>query len=252
MATQTSLITFTGRLGNLIGYRRNDRYFIRSMPHSVRQTTATRRAARRFGEASRQGRLVRSAFAAHLDVPCDGRHVNRLNKMLIAAGNDNPGDLTPFRFNRHATASLFFAVMPTVAKDGTLHIPAQQLPLLKGISRLEVKVIAARIRFAQRRVTGTDTAVMYIDPGQPFKGASLQVAVPGEGTLVVTLQVRGFRDQEPAGQEKYLAADIIAVREHQLRRAHHMPAYPRNIRTITGRTVSPLRMPCACTTIQRE
>jgi hypothetical protein len=103
MATQTSLLTFTGKLGNVIGYRRNGRYFLRSMPQTVRQTTAT------------------------------------------------------------------------------------------------------RIDFAQRRVTGTDAAVIYIDPRQFFEGAALPVNVPGKGTLVITLQVRGFRDGAVLGERKYLA-----------------------------------------------
>ena len=247
MAKQTSLLTFTGRLGDLIGYRRKDGYFIRSMPQAVRQTTATRRAARRFGEASKQGRLIRSAFSSGLDVPRDGGHVNRLNKMLIAAGKNNPAGIRGFRFNQHAATGFFFTVAPTLSKNGTLRIPAQLLPQPKGISLLEVKVVAARIRFAQRRVTGTDTAAMYIDPSQPFEGASLKVEVPGEGTLVVTLQVRCFRDGELMGQRKYLAADIIAVMEQQRRQLHRKPAYPQD-----KRTESPLRMPGTCAIIQRE
>ena len=244
MAKQTSLLTFTGKLGDLIGYHRNGHYFIRSMPQSVRQTTATRRAARRFGEASKTGRLVRHAFSASLDVPCEGGHVNRLNKMLIAAGKDN---LAGFRFNRHASTGFFFAVTPTVSKNGTLHIPAQQLPLLKDIPQLEVKVMAARIRFAQRRITGMDTAVMYIDPRQPFEGASLPMEVPGEGTLVVALQVRCFKDGAPTGQRKYLAADIIAVAGEQRRQPGRKPAYPQD--TKKARL---LRMPGIRAIIQRE
>ena len=119
--------------------------------------------------------------------------------------------------------------------------------MLKGINALEVKVIAARIHFAKRRVTGTDTAVINIDARQPFKGASLRVDVPGEGTLVVTLQVRCFRDGELMGQRKYLAADIIAVMERQRRQLHRKPAYPQD-----KRTESPLRMPGTCAIIQRE
>ena len=247
MAKQTSLLTFTGRIGDLIGYRRNDGYFIRSRPQAVRQTTATRRAARRFGEASKQGRLIRSAFTASLDIPRDGGHVNRLNKMLIAAGKDNPAGITGFRFNQHAATGFFFAVTPTLSKNGTLHIPAQQLPPLKNITLLEVKVIAARICFTRRRVTATDTAVTYIDPRRPFEGASLPMEVPGEGTLVVALQVRCFRDGALAGQGKYLAADIIAVMEQQCRQVHRKPAYPQD-----KRKARLLRIPGACAVIQRE
>jgi hypothetical protein len=216
------------------------------MPQTVRQTTATRRAARRFGNASRKGRLVRSAFSAALDIPCDGSHVNRLNKALIAAGNHYPG-IAGFRFNQRAATGNFFAVMPAVSKNGTLHIAAQQLPLLKGIHALEVKVIAARIDFAQRRVTGTDTALLYIEPRQPFEGATLPVNVPGKGTLVITLQVRGFRDGAVLGERKYLAADIIAAVEQQSPQRYAKPVYPPD-----ARAASRVTMPSICSIIQRE
>ncbi len=85
MAKQISLITFTGKLGNLIGYERGGKYFLRSMPEIVRQTTATRRAAQRFGIASRKAALIRSAFYDELDIHCDSSHVNRLNRILIGA-----------------------------------------------------------------------------------------------------------------------------------------------------------------------
>ena len=246
MATLTSLLTFTGRLGDIIGYRRNGRYFLRSMPQTVRQTTATRRAARRFGEASRKGRLIRSAFSPALDIPCDGSHVNRLNKALIAAGSRHPG-IAGFRFNQRAATGIFFAVMPAVSKNGTLRIAAQQLPLLKGIHALEVKVIAARIDFAQRRVTGTDAAVIYIDPRQSFEGAALPVNVPGNGTLVITLQVRGFRDGAVLGERKYLAADIIAAVDQQAPQRYRKPAYPPD-----ARVASLVTMPGSCAIIRRE
>ena len=247
MAKQTSLLTFTGRLGDLIGYRRNDGYFIRSTPQAVRQTAATRRAARRFGEASKNGRLVRSAFAPALNIPCDGGHVNRLNKAFIAAGTNAPGALAGFRFNRHASTGTFFTVPPALSRNGILRIPAQQLPQLKGIQQLEVKVIAARVHFAGRRVTGTDTAVMYIDPRLPFEGASLPMEVPGEGTLVVTLQVRCFRDGALTGQRAYMAADIIAVTAQQPRQTRPRRTYPHD----TGKA-GPLRIPGTCAIIQRE
>jgi hypothetical protein len=41
MAKQTGLFQFTGKLDNVIGYRRNGNYFVRSMPVTVKQTTAT-------------------------------------------------------------------------------------------------------------------------------------------------------------------------------------------------------------------
>jgi hypothetical protein len=133
MATQMSVIPFTGKLGNLIGYKRNGKYFLRSMPECVRQTAATRRASRRFGIASRKGAFIRNAFYSHLDIHCDGGHINRLNRVLIAAG-DNHAAITGFRFNQHTGVDRFFAVAPRLLRNGILNIPAQTIARYKGIT----------------------------------------------------------------------------------------------------------------------
>ncbi|MGF6844776.1 hypothetical protein QFZ51_000011 [Chitinophaga sp. W3I9] len=46
MGKQVGIISFTGKLGNLIGYRRNGQYFVRTMPETVRQTAACKAKVR--------------------------------------------------------------------------------------------------------------------------------------------------------------------------------------------------------------
>jgi len=210
MAKQQSVITFTGKLGQQIGYERNGKYFLRGAPQTVRQTTATRNAAKRFGIASRKSRLIRHTCYHELDVRCDSNHVNRLNSLLIAnAGNH--AALTGFRFNQHAGIDRFLAVKPTVSANSELHIPAQDISQYGRFTALEIKVIAVRIDFDTRRVTGTDTFVTSIHPGKPFDGLTIPLFVPGEGTLLLTLQVRGMRSDGPSHDQRYITADIIAV-----------------------------------------
>ncbi|MCW3464416.1 hypothetical protein [Chitinophaga nivalis] len=82
---------------------------------------------------------------------------------------------------------------------------------------LEIKVIAARIHFATQRVIDTESAVFFVKTGEVFHGAACHVDVPGTGTLVVLLQVRGMQqDHTPSGNRKYFAADIIAVQSSQI------------------------------------
>ncbi|QEH39362.1 hypothetical protein [Chitinophaga sp. XS-30] len=226
MGRQTSLLTFTGRVGNLIGYNRNGKHFMRCMPETVRQTSATRQAAQRFGVASRKGRLIRSAFAQELDIRSDGSRVNRLNKTIIKGGRNNPGAIAGFRFNRYTGIDKFFCVDPVLSADGILHIPAQTLKDLKGFTALEVKVIAARISFAERKVVDTETATLILNTREPFAGAALSVDVPGKGTLIVILQVRAMKDGYPSGNRKYVAADIVAVQEPQTGKIFHQPPPP--------------------------
>lgn len=226
MAKQNSLITFTGKLGNIVGYCRDGNYFLRSMPETVRQTKATRRAAQRFGMASKKGALIRRAFTCELDICCDGGHINRLNKVLIPAAGNNAAAITGFRFNQPTGVEKFFAIRPTLSRNGILHIPAQTLPHFKGITALEVKVIAARINFATDQIMSCETVIITIDLREPFTGATCSLDVPDTGTLVVTLQVRGLHNECPSANKQYLAADIVAVMEPKAPKHFHKRTYP--------------------------
>jgi len=211
MAEQNKLFPFVGKLGNVIGYQRNGKYFLRSMPEKVHQTRATRRASERFGIASRKAALIRSAFCDDLDMQGDKTYINSLNSALMTYAQYNIAALTGFRFNPGAGIDKFFEIMPVLADDGTLHIPAQSLPQFKGITSFEVKVIAARMHFGTLRLISTDAAIIYIDPRQAFTGAAIPLDAPGNGTLIVTLQIRAIQDGIPSSNKRYMAADIVAV-----------------------------------------
>ncbi|ASZ12484.1 hypothetical protein KTO58_12160 [Chitinophaga pendula] len=210
MATQTSKLTFTGRLNDVIGYRRHGVYYFRSRPAAVRQTTATKAAARRFGVASRSGRLIRQAYAPLLNIRFEGSLVNRLNKALVLASSQ-PEGIACFRFNQHTGLDRFFQVLPFTAAGGEVRIPMQVLPAIKKATRLEVKLMAVRIDFATQRITGTSTTTQSIDLEQPFMGISLQADLPGKGTLILTLQVRAVGKGLPGGEKANIAADIISI-----------------------------------------
>ncbi|MGO4290548.1 hypothetical protein [Chitinophaga sp. RAB17] len=231
MAKQMSILPFTGKLGPLIGYKRNGKYFLRSMPESVRQTAATRRASRRFGIASRKGAFIRKAFYSNLDIHCDGGHINRLNKLLIAAG-DHHAAITGFRFNQHTRVDRFFPVAPRLLSNGVLNIPAQTIDGYKGIAALEVKVIAMRIDFTSRQVAGSETITLMIAPDTTFQETNISLEVPGEGSLVVVFQVRAMYKDGPSHNRQYMAADIIAVAAPQVPKRAHKRTYPKRTKLL--------------------
>jgi hypothetical protein len=226
MAKQMSVIPFTGKLGPIIGYKRNGQYFLRSMPASVRQTPATRRASRRFGIASRKAAFIRHAFYPHLDIHCDGGHINRLNKLFIAAGDDHAA-ITRFRFNQHTGVDRFFTVAPRLLSNSILHIPAQTIVGDKGIVALEVKVIATRINFISRQLAGSETVTLMLNPDIFFEETDVSLNVPGEGSLVVVFQVRAMYKDGPSGNRQHMAADIIAVAAPQVPPYANKRTYPR-------------------------
>ncbi len=219
MAILDSIIPFKGRLGNVISYVRNGKHCLRTVPESVRQTANTRRAAKWFGAASRKGALIRNAFAPEIDIQPDRVLVNRLNSYILSAGRNNHAGLTKFRFNGYTGLSKHFSGRLVFSKDGKLHIPEQRLQAYGGAIRMEVKLIATRIDFSTRTITGTDVALLNIDlnqPVQPFEGAEMSVDVPGKGTLVVVVQVRLFTKDFEIRNRKYQVADIVAVVEEEV------------------------------------
>ncbi|WP_109697085.1 hypothetical protein [Chitinophaga deserti] len=222
MAILDSLIPFTGRLGNIIAYKRNGKHCLRTVPEKVRQTANTRRAAKRFGAASRKGALIRHAIKPHLDVHTDHALVNRLNSLILQAGRHNHAALVKFRFNGYTGINTHINARPVFTKDGKLHIPAQQFKACAKAEHMEIKVIATRIDFNTRTITGSDTAVLNIPlkgRNQYFEGADMQVNVPGKGTLVVVVQVQQFKDGDAIGNRRSYAADIIAVVEEEPKKA---------------------------------
>ncbi len=240
MAILESLIPFTGRLGNIIAYKRNGKHCLRTVPETVRQTANTRRAAKTFGAASRKGALIRSAFRPHLDIFPDRVVVNRLNSYILDAGRNNHAGLKGFRFNGYTGLNKYFGPPPVFTKDGRLHIPPQRFQTFKKAVRMEIKVIASRIDFSTRTITGTDTAVLSIDLKerfQDFEGGDMWVNVPGKGTLVVTLQVKQFFEDFDIRDRKCEAADIIAVVEDQPRKVMTTQVNPHKKLSYPPRTI---------------
>jgi len=211
MAKQTGLFQFTGKLANLIGYRRNGMYFVRTMPQTVRQTVATKRAARNFGISSRKAKLIRRALTPHVDIAYDGSLVNRLNKVLISTSGAHLKALENFRFNQHSSITQFFCRQPELSSNGMLTIPAQVFPQIHDATHLEIKVVAVRVCFLTHQIIASQTSTTTIDLNEFFNGTELKATIPGKGTLMVLLQVRVHRNGDITQNRRFIAADIIQV-----------------------------------------
>ena len=208
MAIQTGQIRFTGRVGDLISYYRNGMHCLRSRPATVHQTKATRQAAQQFGIASRKGKLIRQAFAPHLNGRKDGGWVNRLNKTLIQSGLEG---LKGYRFNQQTGIDTFFPQF-TINNNNLLQIPAQVLPALpRKVTHLEVKLIAASINFNTGRVISTVSQSRFLNLAQPFEGLQFDAIAAKQGSLILALQVNAFQDNLPLLDKRFLTTDLIAI-----------------------------------------
>ncbi|ASZ09664.1 hypothetical protein KTO58_27675 [Chitinophaga pendula] len=225
MARQTGFITFTGKLGNMVGYCRHGDYFIRTLPEKVRQTPATRKAAYRFGITSTYGRLIRQTILPHLHLPYDGALVNRLNSTLAGLRERTAG-LQGFSFNRHAGLQQYLTITPQLTRNGTLHIPPQSLRQVTGITQLRLTLVASRIDFSTRRIGESSTLTHIIDMHTPFAGLTLDSTPPGKGTLILTLQVQAMTAGRIKTHRAATVADVIAVLPPQLSSSHPRVQYP--------------------------
>src|SRR5664279_3542017 len=88
---------FTGRIGDLIYYKRGDKTFVRKTPRKFKQTKATRARASEFGRASGIGRAIRHQLSAVITNPDDrkmhGRLVSAVFKWLRSINGETPGKI---------------------------------------------------------------------------------------------------------------------------------------------------------------
>lgn len=77
MPSQINL-QITGRIGNIVFYKRGDKYYSRSVPGRIRQTKATKKCATEFGKASGAGKILRQQLLPVIPFPADNKMQTRL------------------------------------------------------------------------------------------------------------------------------------------------------------------------------
>jgi hypothetical protein len=221
MAEQVGPNFFVGKLGNQIGYKRGNKYFVRTAPTKVNRSRATKKAALDFGLASKTGKLIRRALLDKLDIPFDGTVTNRLNKALAPVIKmDNPTTvLEGFNFNTHTPLENLLKESLQLKRnpDGSflLKIPAQRFSKAKYTTHIEIKAIAVSINVAKQQHEAIGTEVCIIDLKKPFTGLELALPAAGKGTTMIVLQVRGLElvngKYYDVQNRRYYAAEMIAV-----------------------------------------
>lgn len=236
MATQTSVITYEGKLDKTIGYRRKGKRCVRRLPKHVRRSIATILSGTDFGTASKAGKLVRRALLPALDIRQDYTLTNRLNKEMLKvlyAGSQERGSrriqhkatelLKGFQFNKTTGLDRLLPFpIPKVVQDGNklrIAIPAMEAGAIRharNTTHIEIKAVAAGLNFNgdDRELAVSDKVLFRIN--QPV--AATELVLPfkaGEAETIVVLQVRAFNEHNgilvALGNMKYCAADIIDV-----------------------------------------
>jgi hypothetical protein len=207
MAKQEGLYKFTGQLRGVIGYKSEKEYRVRSAPATIRQSPATKRAARDFGTASTAAKLIRHG----LQVPYANKSTNRLNKALgeIVRADDihmagqrtvrttNIQSLNGFRFNEAMSIGKF------INMDG----------VITNKKYIAIRKIALSVNFAQQTTRQITTETLILKPGEQLPALTLN---PDRKDITfIMLEIKSCYEvngklYECQGEKGY-ALDIIAV-----------------------------------------
>jgi hypothetical protein len=204
MPSQINL-QITGRIQNVVFYKRGDKYYARSVPARIRQTKATKKRATEFGKASGIGAGLRKQLLPVIPFPADNKMQTRLVSELcswLQSGFDpeQPCDPVPFlndfSFTEGDTVTERWKVSLEVTKiaDGMLQmkipafVPAKNILVPAGTVSVKCHIATGGYHLKNGGETGgfsTSLNFNYNDEPVPEQIISLPTPTPS-GSLIVT------------------------------------------------------------------
>ncbi|HLK29376.1 MAG TPA: hypothetical protein VKT28_12415 [Puia sp.] len=206
MAIQSNL-KFSGTAGNLIFYQRFGGFYVRSRPSTVKQTTATKASAGKFGNAVRIAKAFRSGlqplFNSALDKTTILRFNNAVYRYLLAddASVDNLPFISGFEFNEQSLLKermkLTVSVNRNIAGDMQLMLPAF-VPEQKMVAPAYTRDVTLRLAAAvcnMKTQTLTDCrddelSIVYDDHLFPSQVISLPFELSDDEIMVIGCSLR--------------------------------------------------------------
>jgi hypothetical protein len=204
MASQKQL-QITGRIGNVIFYKRGDNYYARSVPAKVKQTQATKKSATLFGKASAAGKCLRQQLLPCLPFPKDAtmqvRLVSAISAWLRSAGDPpQPGTEVPFVSNFQFTEGYsvrerwHVTLQVGKAEEGMLQLtipafePARSLSAPAGTVTVKCNIAATACNVDKGTTAGGfSTALHFNFNGDKVPEQVVSMPLPASrGNLLVT------------------------------------------------------------------
>jgi hypothetical protein len=198
-------VQITGRIQNLIFYKRGDKYYTRTAPGKVKQTKATKKRATEFGQASRIGKCLREQLRPAIPFPSDNKMQTRLVSALfqwLRSGFDatQPNDQVPFVSNFSFTEGYSLrerwrvALQVTRVNEGGLQltipafVPARSISAPAGTLTVKCNIAATTCTVANGITTSGFCTSLHFDFNEeevPEQVVSLPMPASA-GSLVVT------------------------------------------------------------------
>lgn len=204
MPSQINL-QITGRIQNIVFYKRGDKYYARSVSGNIRQTKATKKRAGEFGKASRAGKALRQQLLPVIPFPTDNKMQTRLVSDLFGwfrSGFDpaQPCDpvyfLNDFRFTECNTVAERWRVSLEVMKsaDDLLQIripafvPSKNIIAPAGTVSVKCNIATAGYHLVHEAATGGFSTSLDFDYNDdPVAEQILSLPTPtSQGSLIAT------------------------------------------------------------------
>ena len=204
MARQKSTF-ISGKMGNIIFYKRNGNYFARMAPDKVKQTAPTKKRSSNFGIASSAGKTLRKLLLPSLPFPKDKKMQNdfmgaiakwlRLNNMKDLKAATRLPFLTNFNFNEKTGIGERWKVSINVTQpaanrieiDIPAYAPAKKIIAPAHTTGIICSLTAASCRLKDGFALGSFTKTINIPYNNDLVSASkLSMPVPTtKGALII-------------------------------------------------------------------
>lgn len=221
---------FTGRIDNLIYYKWKELYCIRTAPAHIRQSEATKQAAKNFGLASAQSKNIRCLLAPLIKNARDKALHVRLRKELMttlsrARSESGPAGIHPlsgFRFNETAALShfLLFPIATARQDDDTFNIeipaidPGTNLNAPSGATRTQLDFLALRLGLNDTEVHRSTTATINIqltEGVQEAQRVEARISGTAKGITLLIASLSFWKGNERIASGAYNPVDVISV-----------------------------------------
>lgn len=198
-------VQITGRIENVVFYKRGDKYYARSVSGKIKQTKGTKKRATEFGKASRMGASLRKQLLTVIFFPSDNKMQTKLVSALfqwLRTGYDHlePCDEVPFVNNFQFTEGHTIKerwkipLQITNPEQGMLELKIPAFVPLKAISApagtvsVKCNIAIAECNVKSGIATGSISTSILYDYNKaevPEQIVALPVATPA-GSLIVT------------------------------------------------------------------
>ena len=219
---------YTGTINNLIFYKRNGKFLIRTVPV---QAAASQRSAEAFGIAASKAKALRTLLTPLIPDPKDKdmqyRLASAIQRFLHSRkddGQQDSGPLAGFEFvsDSELKNCLHLSWQISFLPDGKLHFglpsmnPTENLTVPEGTSRIELRVMAVSFDPARNEsFAGTPKLIdiPYSNETRAPISIVLETGAKTGNIVLLTLALGFFKQNRRIVKEGFMPVEIVAVLE---------------------------------------